>query len=101
MGIYVMLTKISPYAVKNLEKLKEREIAKKVGLPLLPGSDGPVDFQKALEVASTIGYPVVIKAAAGGGGRGIRVDIYFQGTKGPWPIQSHAPFCQCLPYHKR
>ncbi len=55
------------------DKVKAKEIAKKVGLPLVPGSDGPVDFQKALETASAIGYPVVIKAAAGGGGRGIRV----------------------------
>lgn len=55
------------------DKVKAKEVAKKVGLPLVPGSDGPVDFQKALEVASKIGYPVVIKAAAGGGGRGIRV----------------------------
>ena len=64
----------SPEALELIgDKVKAREIAKKVGLPLLPGSDGPVDFQKALEVASKIGYPVVIKAAAGGGGRGIRV----------------------------
>ncbi|ADC89423.1 acetyl-CoA carboxylase, biotin carboxylase [Thermocrinis albus DSM 14484] len=55
------------------DKVKARELAKKVGLPLLPGSDGPVDFKKAVEIANSIGYPVVIKAAGGGGGRGIRV----------------------------
>ncbi|MFN7065795.1 MAG: acetyl-CoA carboxylase biotin carboxylase subunit [Aquificaceae bacterium] len=55
------------------DKVRAKEVAKKVGMPLVPGSDGTVDFQKALEVASKIGYPVVIKAAAGGGGRGIRV----------------------------
>ena len=55
------------------DKVQAKEVAKKVGLPLVPGRDGPVDFQKALEVASKIGYPIVIKAAAGGGGRGIRV----------------------------
>ncbi|MFN3598278.1 MAG: acetyl/propionyl/methylcrotonyl-CoA carboxylase subunit alpha, partial [Aquificaceae bacterium] len=55
------------------DKVKAKEIAKKVGIPLVPGSDGPVDFNKALEVASKIGYPVVIKAASGGGGRGIRI----------------------------
>ncbi|MEJ5338656.1 MAG: acetyl-CoA carboxylase biotin carboxylase subunit [Aquificaceae bacterium] len=55
------------------DKVRAKEVAKRVGLPLVPGSDGPVDFQKALEVASRVGYPVVIKAAAGGGGRGIRV----------------------------
>ncbi|MCS7170839.1 MAG: acetyl-CoA carboxylase biotin carboxylase subunit [Aquificaceae bacterium] len=55
------------------DKVRAKEVAHKVGLPLVPGSDGPVDVHNALEVASKIGYPVVIKAAAGGGGRGIRV----------------------------
>ena len=55
------------------DKIRAKEFAKKVGLPLLPGSDGPVDFKKAVEVAKEIGYPVVIKASAGGGGRGIRI----------------------------
>ncbi len=55
------------------DKIRAREIARKVGLPLVPGSDGPVDFKQALQVADNIGYPVVIKASAGGGGRGIRI----------------------------
>lgn len=55
------------------DKIKAKEIAKKVGIPLVPGSNGPVDLHKALEIASTVGYPLVIKASAGGGGRGIRV----------------------------
>ncbi len=55
------------------DKVRAKEVAKRVGLPLVPGSDGPVDFQRALDTASRVGYPVVIKAAAGGGGRGIRV----------------------------
>jgi acetyl-CoA carboxylase biotin carboxylase subunit len=47
---------------------------KKAGLPMLPGSDGPVDGEEsALKVAKNIGYPVIIKAVAGGGGRGMRV----------------------------
>ena len=47
---------------------------KKAGLPMLPGSDGPVESEeKALKVAKDIGYPVIIKAVAGGGGRGMRV----------------------------
>ncbi|WP_448587900.1 acetyl-CoA carboxylase biotin carboxylase subunit [Thermocrinis sp.] len=55
------------------DKIKAKEVARKVGIPLVPGSDGPVDFQKALEIAKEIKYPVVIKSAGGGGGRGIRV----------------------------
>ncbi len=55
------------------DKIKAKEVAKKIGIPLVPGSDGPVDFQKALEIAKEIKYPVVIKSAGGGGGRGIRV----------------------------
>ena len=55
------------------DKVYAKKVAKKVGLPLVPGSEDPVDFAEALKVAQEIGYPVVIKAAAGGGGRGIRI----------------------------
>ena len=47
---------------------------KKAGVPMLPGSDGPVENEeKALACARDVGYPVIIKAVAGGGGRGMRV----------------------------
>ncbi len=47
---------------------------RKAGVPILPGSDGPVDSEdKAQKVARELGYPVIIKAVAGGGGRGMRV----------------------------
>jgi acetyl-CoA carboxylase biotin carboxylase subunit len=47
---------------------------KKAGVPILPGSDGPVESEeKALKIAKDIGYPVIVKATAGGGGRGMRV----------------------------
>jgi acetyl-CoA carboxylase, biotin carboxylase subunit len=47
---------------------------KKAGVPILPGSEGPVEGEEqALKVAKDIGYPIIIKATAGGGGRGMRV----------------------------
>ena len=53
---------------------KARELVKPAGVPVVPGSDGAVNsFQEALAIASEIGYPVMIKASAGGGGRGMRL----------------------------
>ncbi|HCF51283.1 MAG TPA: hypothetical protein DER60_13440, partial [Syntrophomonas sp.] len=44
------------------------------GVPVVPGSDGAVSsYQEALAIANQIGYPVMIKASAGGGGRGMRL----------------------------
>ena len=56
-------------------KVAAIEAMKKTGVPTVPGSDGPVgdDDHAALSMAEQIGYPVIIKAAAGGGGRGMRV----------------------------
>ena len=56
------------------DKGKARELAASVGVPLVPGSAGILESEsEALEVAREIGYPVMIKAVAGGGGRGMRV----------------------------
>jgi len=55
------------------DKAVSRALAKKAGVPAPPGSDGVVENeQEALAVAKRIGYPVMIKAVAGGGGRGMR-----------------------------
>src|SRR5438874_11163280 len=56
------------------DKARARRVMRKAGVPILPGSDGPVETEeKALKAAKDIGYPVIIKATAGGGGRGMRV----------------------------
>jgi acetyl-CoA carboxylase biotin carboxylase subunit len=56
------------------DKVDAKKIARRAKVPTVPGSDGEVENEKqALEVAGKIGYPVIIKAAAGGGGRGMRV----------------------------
>src|SRR3954453_7241843 len=56
------------------DKVACKKLAKKAKVPTVPGSDGAVDDERAaLRLAEDIGYPVIIKAAAGGGGRGMRV----------------------------
>ncbi len=56
------------------DKITAKAAMAKLGVPLVPGSAGAVpDIAKARDVAGRIGYPVVIKATAGGGGRGMKV----------------------------
>ena len=55
------------------DKIRAKELAKAARVPIMPGSEGAVDtVDDAVRIAEEVGYPVVIKAAAGGGGRGIR-----------------------------
>jgi acetyl-CoA carboxylase biotin carboxylase subunit len=55
-------------------KSQARKLAQRIGVPVVPGSEGLIDDDgEALRIAETMGYPVLIKAAAGGGGRGMRV----------------------------
>ena len=56
------------------DKMKCKAVMKKARVPTVPGSDGVVDdVEKAADIAHNAGYPVLIKSAFGGGGRGIRL----------------------------
>ena len=56
------------------DKIEAKKIAKKYGLPVIEGSEGGVsDFNEAIKICKQIGYPVLIKAAGGGGGKGMKV----------------------------
>ncbi len=56
------------------DKIQAKKTAKAAGLPLIPGSDGPIEnVDDAIKTAEKIGTPLIVKAAAGGGGRGMRI----------------------------
>jgi acetyl-CoA carboxylase biotin carboxylase subunit len=56
------------------DKIEAKRTAAALGLPLVPGSDGPVEnIAEAKAIAATTGYPIIVKAASGGGGRGMKV----------------------------
>ncbi|PWB95213.1 acetyl-CoA carboxylase biotin carboxylase subunit [Methylosinus sporium] len=56
------------------DKIEAKATAKRLGIPCVPGSDGPItDDKEGAKVAAKIGYPVLVKAASGGGGRGMKV----------------------------
>jgi acetyl-CoA carboxylase, biotin carboxylase subunit len=65
----------SPNVIRLLgDKARARRAMKKAGVPVLPGSDGPVESEeRAVRIAKDLGYPIIVKAVAGGGGRGMRV----------------------------
>jgi acetyl-CoA carboxylase, biotin carboxylase subunit len=65
-----------PETIRSMgDKVSAIDVMRKAGVPTVPGSDGPVteDNERTLTIARKIGYPIMIKAAAGGGGRGMRV----------------------------
>ncbi len=64
-----------PEAIEKMgNKSAARQMMRRAGIPVIPGSDGPIrDEAQALAVARETGFPLIIKAAAGGGGRGMRV----------------------------
>ncbi|MCW5674418.1 MAG: acetyl-CoA carboxylase biotin carboxylase subunit [Xanthobacteraceae bacterium] len=56
------------------DKIEAKRTAKRLGIPVVPGSDGGVtSFEEAMRVGKEIGFPLLVKAAAGGGGRGMKV----------------------------
>src|SRR6266498_1613674 len=65
----------APEAIRLMgDKAQARAMAKQAGAPVVPGSEGPLEgVDEAQELADAIGYPVIVKAAAGGGGRGMRI----------------------------
>src|SRR5437867_1867220 len=64
-----------PSVIERLgDKAQARELARSANVPIVPGTSGPVEGNgEALKAAGTIGYPLMVKATAGGGGKGIRV----------------------------
>lgn len=84
-------------AMKMLgDKAQARKIAMQADVPICPGSEGNIDNEKeALKLANKIGYPVIIKASAGGGGRGMRVahnDISFRQSFNAAKAEAKAAF---------
>ena len=65
----------SPEAMSQLgDKVNCKRLARRTGTPVFPGTDGAIeDVEEAVRVAGEIGYPVIVKASAGGGGRGMRI----------------------------
>src|ERR1700710_2743554 len=69
------------------DKITAKTAMASLGVPLVPGSDGEVhDLDEAARVAAEIGYPVLIKAAAGGGGRGMKVAHSAAGLEEAWRL---------------
>jgi acetyl-CoA carboxylase, biotin carboxylase subunit len=87
----------SPEAMQMLgDKIQAKKLAKKAHVPVTPGSDDAIeDEAEALKLAEKIGYPIIIKAAAGGGGRGMRIvhnDLSFRGAYDSARAEAQAAF---------
>jgi acetyl-CoA carboxylase biotin carboxylase subunit len=67
------------------DKITAKVTMKKAGVPVIPGSDGLIkDIKQAAKIATTIGYPVILKATAGGGGKGMRIVRKESEFEGQW-----------------
>lgn len=87
----------SPESIRLMgDKVQARETMRKIGVPLTPGCKGVIkDAQEALAMAKKLGYPVIIKAAAGGGGKGMRVchnDVTLKSSFGMAQQEAEANF---------
>jgi len=84
------------------DKVSAREIARKADAPVIPGSEGAIENEsEGLKLAKKIGYPVIIKATAGGGGRGMRVahnDISFRSAFGAAKTEAEVAFGNPIVY---
>ena len=58
------------------DKIRAKEAAIELGIPVVPGSGSVSDFEEARAIARDIGYPVLVKASAGGGGRGMKLALF-------------------------
>jgi acetyl-CoA carboxylase biotin carboxylase subunit len=78
------------------DKVAARKLMMKANVPVVPGSEGEIkDVKEAVKIANKIGYPVIVKASAGGGGRGMRVahnDISLQTAFGAAKSEAEANF---------
>jgi acetyl-CoA carboxylase biotin carboxylase subunit len=65
----------TPYQINSMgDKASAKDTMRKAGVPVIPGSDGVIaDAKEARKIAQKVGFPVIIKASAGGGGRGMRI----------------------------
>ena len=73
-GAKVTFVGPTPEQIRSMgNKLEARALAKKAGVPMLPGSEKVASAEEAGRLAARIGYPVMLKAAAGGGGRGMKI----------------------------
>jgi biotin carboxylase len=72
----------SPEAIEQMgDKIQARGVVKKANVPVVPGDDSEgATIEQLTEVARGIGYPVMLKAAAGGGGKGIRIVALREGA---------------------
>ncbi len=78
----------SPEAIRSMgDKSSAKSTMKAAGVPTIPGSDGLVaNLKEALSAAQVVGYPVIVKATAGGGGRGMRVALNEEELKKLYPV---------------